>query len=64
MVVKAIVVIPSPVCANLYLLLQCSEGFEYGRKTYGGYIEVFWALLAEDDESSLPASGNFQTVNA
>jgi hypothetical protein len=62
-VVKAIIIIPSPMCANLYALMQCGEDFEYGRKTYGGYIEVFWALVVEDGESSLPASGNVQSAN-
>jgi glucosinolate gamma-glutamyl hydrolase len=47
-VVKAIIIIPSPMRANLYALLQCGEDSEYGRKTYGGYIEVFWALVVED----------------
>jgi hypothetical protein len=40
-VVEAIVIVPSLVRADLYALLQCSEDFEYGRKAYGGYIEVF-----------------------
>jgi hypothetical protein len=62
-VVEAIVVIPSLEHANLYALLQCDEDFEYGRKTYGGYIEVLRTLLAKDGESSPPASGNFQSTN-
>jgi hypothetical protein len=63
-VVKAIIIIiPSPMRANLYALMQCGEDSEYGRKTYGGYIEVFWALVVEDGESSLPASGNIQSAN-
>jgi hypothetical protein len=37
--VEAIVVVLSH--ANLYTLLQCGEDFEYGRKAYGDYIEVF-----------------------
>jgi hypothetical protein len=67
MVVETIVVIPSLPSlarADLYALLQCGEDSEYGRKAYGGYIEVFWALLAKDGESSPPASGNFQFANA
>jgi hypothetical protein len=60
-VVEAIVVILSPTHADLYALLQCSEDSKYGRKTYYGYIEVFWA---EDSESSPSASGNFQSANA
>jgi hypothetical protein len=62
-VVEAIVVIPSPACADLYAL-QCGEDSEYGRKVYGGYIEMFWALLAEEGESSTSASRNFQSANA
>jgi hypothetical protein len=62
-VVEAIVVIPSLERANLYALLQCDEDFEYGHKTYGGYIEVFRTLLVEDDESSPLASRNFQSTN-
>jgi hypothetical protein len=63
-VVKAIILVPLSTCADLYALLQCAEDFEYGRKAYGGYIEVFWALVAEDGESSLPATENFQSTNA
>jgi hypothetical protein len=55
-VVEAIVIIPSPTYADLYTLLQCGENSEYGRKAYGGYIEVFWA---ENDESSPLTSGYF-----
>jgi hypothetical protein len=62
-VVEAIVVIPSLERANLYALLQCDEDFEYGCKTYGGYIEVLRTLLVKDGESSPPASGNFQSTN-
>jgi hypothetical protein len=61
-VVEAIVVIPSPMRANLYALLQCGEDSEYVHKTYGGYIEVFRTLVVEDGESSPPASGNFQST--
>jgi glucosinolate gamma-glutamyl hydrolase len=43
----------------LYALLQCGEDSEYGRKAYDGYIEMFWALLVKDGESSPPVSGNF-----
>jgi hypothetical protein len=57
-VVDAIIV-PSSAHADLYTLLQCGEDSKYGRKAYGGYIEVFWSLLTEDGESSPPASGNF-----
>jgi hypothetical protein len=63
-VVEAIIVVPSLACADLYALLQYGEDFKYGHKAYGGYIEVFWALLAEDGESSLLASWNFQSANA
>jgi hypothetical protein len=63
-VIEAIIDVPSPACADLYEMLQCGVDSEYGRKTYGGYIEMFWMLLVEDDESSPPASGNFQSVNA
>jgi hypothetical protein len=62
-VVEAITVILSPTPTDLYALLQYGEDFEYGRKTCGGYIEVFWVLLVEDDESSPPASGNFQSTS-
>jgi hypothetical protein len=41
-VVEAITVILSPTPTDLYALLQYDEDFEYGRKTRGGYIEVFW----------------------
>jgi hypothetical protein len=58
-VVEAIVGVPSSARADLYALLQCSEDSEYGRKAYGRYIEMLWALLVENDESSLLASGNF-----
>jgi hypothetical protein len=51
-------------CADLYVLLQCSEDSEYGQKAYNGYIEVFWVLLVEDDEFSPPVSGKFQSANA
>jgi hypothetical protein len=61
MVVEAIVVIASPIHADLYVLLQCNEDFEYRCKACCGYIEVFWA---EDGESTPPASGNFQSANA
>jgi hypothetical protein len=44
---------------DLYALLQCGEDSEYGRKAYDGYIEMFWALLVKDGESSPPVSGNF-----
>jgi hypothetical protein len=40
-VVEAIVVVSSPAHADLYALLQRNEDFEYGRKAYGGCIEVF-----------------------
>jgi hypothetical protein len=40
-VVEVIVIIPPPTCADLYVLLQRGENSKYGRKTYGGYIEVF-----------------------
>jgi hypothetical protein len=63
-VVKAIIVVPSPACDDLYALLQCDEDSEYERKTYGGYIEVFWVLLTEDGESSPSVSRNFQSANA
>jgi hypothetical protein len=63
-VVEAIVVILSSVCANLYALLYYGDDYEYMRKAYGDYIEVFWVLLGEDGESSPPASGNFQFANA
>ncbi|XP_006650418.1 gamma-glutamyl peptidase 5-like [Oryza brachyantha] len=33
-----------------YAVLQCGEDSEYVRKAYGGYFEVFRALLAEDGE--------------
>ncbi|XP_062212067.1 gamma-glutamyl peptidase 5-like [Phragmites australis] len=33
-----------------YALLQCGEDSEYVRNAYGGYFEVFRALLAEDGE--------------
>jgi hypothetical protein len=58
-VIEAIIVVLSSVCVDLYALLQCGEDSEYGRKTYGGYIEVFWALLVEDGEFSPSTSGNF-----
>jgi hypothetical protein len=58
-VVEAIIVVPSLARADLYALLQCGEDSEYWCKAYGGYIEVFWMLVAEDDESSPSASGNF-----
>jgi hypothetical protein len=57
--VEAIVVVLSPTRADLYALLQCDEDSEYGHKAYGSYIEVFWALLVEDGESSPSASRNF-----
>jgi hypothetical protein len=60
-VVDAIVVVPSSTHANLYALLQCGEEFEYGRKAYCGYNEVFWA---EDGEFSSQTSGNFKSDNA
>jgi hypothetical protein len=63
-VAEAIIVIPLPLCVNLYTLLQCGEDSEYGCKAYGGYIKVFWALLVEDGESSPLKSGNFQSANA
>jgi hypothetical protein len=63
-VVEAIIVVPLPAHADLYALLHCSEDFEYGCKTYGDYIEVFWALLVEGSESSPSASENFQSANA
>jgi hypothetical protein len=34
-------VVSSLACVDLYALLQCGEGSEYGHKTYSGYIEVF-----------------------
>jgi hypothetical protein len=40
-VVEAIVIVPSPVRADLYALLQCGDDSEYGHKTYSGYIKVF-----------------------
>jgi hypothetical protein len=58
-VVEAVIIVPSPVRAGLYALLQCGKDFEYGRKAYVRYFEVFHVLLAEDGESSLLASGNF-----
>jgi glucosinolate gamma-glutamyl hydrolase len=33
-----------------YALLQCGEDSEYVRKAYGGYFNVFRALLEEDGE--------------
>jgi hypothetical protein len=63
-VVEAIVIVILSVRADLYILLQCGEDSGYGRKTYGGYIEVFRTLLVEDGESSPPASGNFQSISA
>jgi hypothetical protein len=45
--VEAIVVVSSPARANLCVLLQCGDDSEYGCKAYNGYIEVFWALLAD-----------------
>jgi hypothetical protein len=63
-VVEAIVVVPSPARVDLYAPLQCSEDSEYRRKAYDGYIKVFWALLAEDSESSPLASWDFQSSNA
>jgi hypothetical protein len=63
-VVEAIVVVLLSARADLYILLQCGEDSEYGRKTYGGYIAVFRTLLVEDGESSPPASGNFQSTSA
>jgi hypothetical protein len=64
-VVEAIVIFPSLAHADLYALLQCGEDSEYRRKAYsGGYIEVFWALLVEDGESSPLTSENFQSTNA
>jgi hypothetical protein len=63
-VIEAIIVVPSQTCADLYALLQCGEDSEYRCKAYSGYIEVFWPLLAEDGESSPPASENFQSTNA
>jgi glucosinolate gamma-glutamyl hydrolase len=48
----------------LYALLQYGEDSEYGRKAYNGYFEVFRMLLVKDGESSLPASGNFQSAVA
>jgi hypothetical protein len=50
--VEAIIVVSSLARGNLYTLLQCGEDFESGRKAYDGYIEVFWAPLVEEDESS------------
>jgi hypothetical protein len=58
-VVEAIIVVPSLARADLYALLQCDENSEYWCKVYGGCIEVFWMLVAEDDKSSPSASGNF-----
>jgi hypothetical protein len=58
--VETIVVIPSPARADLYALLQCGKDSKYGRKTYGGYIEVFQALLVEDGESVTPNLSNMQ----
>jgi hypothetical protein len=52
------------VCRLVRTAAQCGEDFEYGRKAYDGYIKVFWALLAEDGESSPPTSGKFQSANA
>jgi hypothetical protein len=40
-VVEAIVVVLSPMRADLYALLQCSDDFKYGCKAYDGYTEVF-----------------------
>jgi hypothetical protein len=62
--VEVVIIVPSVAHAGLYALLQCGEDFEYGRKAYDGYFEVFHALLAEDGESSPPASGNFQSAAA
>ncbi|KAG8097799.1 hypothetical protein GUJ93_ZPchr0013g33799 [Zizania palustris] len=39
-----------PAKAGSYAVLQCGEDSEYVRKAYGGYFEVFRALLAEDGE--------------
>ncbi|KAL5219550.1 hypothetical protein ABZP36_020234 [Zizania latifolia] len=36
--------------AGSYAVLQCGEDSEYVRQAYGGYFEVFRALLAEDGE--------------
>jgi glucosinolate gamma-glutamyl hydrolase len=50
-VTKAAAVVPSSSArAGSYALLQCGEDSEYVRKAYGGYFEVFRALLAEDGE--------------
>jgi hypothetical protein len=61
-VVEAIVT-PSLARADLYALLQCGEDSEYRRKVYGGYIEVSWAVVVVDGESSPSTSGNFQSAN-
>jgi hypothetical protein len=61
LVVEASVVVPSVACARIYALLQCGEDSEYERKAYDGYFEVFHAQLVENGESSLLASGNFQS---
>jgi hypothetical protein len=63
-VVEVIIIVPTSARADLYALLQCRDDSEYGRKVYGGYIEVFWMLAVEDDESSPSTSGNFQSANA
>jgi hypothetical protein len=63
-VVEAVIVVPSPVRAGLYALLQCGKDSEYRRKAYVRYFEVFHVLLAEDGESSPLASGNFQSAAA
>jgi hypothetical protein len=63
-VVETIGVIPSSARADLYVQLQEGEDSKYGCKEYGGYIEVFWVLLAEDGESLPPVSKNFQSANA
>jgi hypothetical protein len=52
------------IVAGLYALLQCGEDSKYGHKVYDGSFEVFRTLLAEDGESSPPASQNFQSAAA
>lgn len=44
------VAVPPAARPGSYALLQCGEDSEYVRKAYGGYFEVFRALLAEDGE--------------
>ncbi|KAG8064284.1 hypothetical protein GUJ93_ZPchr0004g38182 [Zizania palustris] len=49
---SAVEVVPTK--AGSYAVLQCDEDSEYVHKAYGGYFEVFRALLAEDGERWRP----------